>query len=645
MSWLTRLALILAAVAAAIFLAAWLHPLPGEAENPAGFKRNSAYYVPAADGTRIALDLWLPEDLEPGARIPTLIEGSRYWRDVRPTLVGRVMNLFGSPGPGMLTDGFKAFFTDRGYAYVHVEVRGTGASFGRHDTEYSMQEMADYSAILDWIVVQPWSNGMVGSIGISYAGTTAELMTTTLHPALKAAAPLYSDFDTQYHLATPGGIYQPAFVEAWSRVVLAMDSNNTCLVIGGDTFLDCLLGRLLVGGIKPVDGPEADELGDAIAEHDSPDPSVLVDGLRYRDSRWGDAGYSSLENQAYARKSEIEASAVPMYVVAGWFDAATAEGTLARFVSFSNPQTVVLAPFSHGGGYDTDPFRPEDAEPVFSLHEQLERMEAFFAAHLKSEGSAPGRSLSYYTMNGGWQQADGWPPAGFSNRHYYLQPDGVLAPTPAPIQSVTDHAVSAEAGTEPDTRWMTQLGGGDVIYNDRNAATALALRFETPPLEADMELTGTVVLNLMLESDQPDGALHAYLDALAPDGRAIYLTEGVLRLKHRRVSMAPPVYPHFGPYHSYLEEDAAPMPEATPAPVDLGLYVTSARIPAGYRLRLSLAGADATSFARIPKTGPLPNWRVHHGGVTASRITVPLRPWPGDAPGPQTGSQSGELAL
>jgi putative CocE/NonD family hydrolase len=316
-----------------------------------------------------------------------------------------------------------------------------------------------------------------------------------------------------------------------------------------------------------------------------------------------------------------------MYVTAGWFDAATVEGALARFMSFSNHQTVVLAPFSHGGGYDTDPFRPEDARPVWSRREQVERLEAFFAAHLKEEGSPPARELSYYVMNGGWRQTDSWPPAGIARRHYYLAMEGTLTPTPSAIQSETSYTVDFATGTEPDTRWMTQLGGGDVIYNDRDEATANALRFETPPLEADMELTGTAVLNLILSVDQPDGALHAYLDAVAPDGHAFYLSEGVLRLKHRKVSSDTPVYPHFGPYRSYLEQDAAPMPEDTPTTVDLGLYTTSARVPAGFRLRLSLAGADATSFARIPENGVAPNWRVHHGGVTASRISVPLRPW------------------
>ncbi len=629
MIWLKRTALLLIAAALVLSLIAWLSPLPGDAETPAGFKRNSAHYVAAEDGTRIALDLWLPADLEADARIPTLIEGSRYWRDVQPTLLGRIMNLFGSPGPGILPDGFKQYFNAKGYAYVHVEVRGTGASFGVHDGEYSPQEIADYAAILDWIVAQPWSNGRVGSVGVSYAGTTAELMTTIGHPALKAAAPLYSDFDTQYHLVTPGGIYQPAFVEAWSNVVLAMDTNNTCVVIGADTYMACLFGKLLVGGIKPVDGADGALLDQAIAEHNSPDPTALVESLQYRDSNWGDAGYSSLDNQAYARKTEIEASGVPMYVVSGWFDAATVEGTLARFMSFSNPQTVVIAPFSHGGSHDTDSFRLAGEAPVWSPREQIDRLEAFFAAHLKDEGEPPARSLSYYVMNGGWQEAEVWPPVGFADRHYYLQPDNELAPAPAPIQSSTTYQVDFDTGTEEATRWMTQLGGGDVFYDDRNAATAAALRFESPPLAADMELTGTVTLSLMLSSDQGDGALHAYLDAVAPDGRAHYLTEGVLRLQHRKVSSEVPVYPHFGPYRSFLARDVEEMPVGEATLVELGLFATSARIPAGYRLRLSLAGADSTSFARIPEDGPAPVWELQHGGVSPSRLTVPMRPWTG----------------
>ncbi|MGE0621674.1 MAG: CocE/NonD family hydrolase [Pseudomonadales bacterium] len=628
MKWLRRTGALLILALVGIAVAASFKPLPGEVPTPAGFNRNMALYVPA-DGTRLAVDVWLPETLQPGERIPTLVEGSRYWRDVGVTLTGRIINLFGGSPPGAAPDAYADYFTRRGYAYVKVEVRGTGASFGVHDAEYSLQEMADYAAVLDWIAAQPWSNGRAGSVGVSYNGTTAELMTTTRHPALKAAAPLYSDFDPQYHLVTPGGVYQPAFLGAWSDLVLAMDANNVCGVIGSERYLDCVIGRLFVAGAKPVDGPDGrDLLREAVAEHNSQDPRAMVQTLQYRDSSWGTASYSSLDNQAYARKPEIEASGVPLYVVAGWFDAATVEGALARFASFSNPQTVMLAPFSHGGGHDTDPFKVVDAPPVLSQREQLDRVEAFFAAHLKDEGEPPPNTLTYYIMGGDtWRTTDNWPPAGFAERRYYLAGDGQLADVPAPEAASTPYTVDFSAGTAPDTRWMTQLGGGDVSYPDRNAAAAKNAVFTTPPFAEDMELTGKATLTLHLTSDQPDGALHAYLDAVAPDGTAHYLTEGVLRLKHRKVSPEPPVYPHFGPYHSFLEKDAAPMPVGEPEAVALGFYATSVKIPAGYRLRLGLAGADATSFARVPEEGPAPNWLIHHGGALASELAVPLRAW------------------
>ncbi|MEJ2089040.1 MAG: CocE/NonD family hydrolase, partial [Gammaproteobacteria bacterium] len=610
--WFRRGAFLIVVVLIGIVAAAMVSPLPGETVTPAGFTRNSAHYVATADGTRIAIDVWLPSDLTTKDRIPALVEGSRYWRATGVTLAGRILALLGGSAPGSLPDAYADFFTARGYAYVTVEVRGTGASFGVHETEYSIQEMADYAPILDWIVAQSWSNGRVGSVGVSYAGTTAELMTTTQHPALRAAAPLFSDFDAQYHLVTPGGIYQPAFVEAWSRVVLAMDRNDVCTVIGAESSLDCIIGRLLVGGIKPVDGPEGGLLDEAIAEHASPDPTAMVDALQYRDSHWGRAPYSSLDNQAYGREAEIEASGVPMYVMAGWLDAATAEGTLARFVSFSNPQTVVIGAFSHGGGFDTDPFRAADAPPVWSRAEQLTRLEAFFSAYLKDAGEPPPRGLSYYVMGGDvWRTVERWPPPGFDARPYYLDADHRLVGAPPTAQATTNYRVDFAAGTEPRTRWMTQLGGGDVVYDNRADATSRTSGFVTEPFEAPMELTGTVVLDLYLASDQRDGAVHAYLDAVAPDGTLHYLTEGVLRLKHRKVSTEAPVYPQFGPYHSFLEKDVADMPPGEPELVSLGLFSTSAYIPEGYRLRLSLAGADATSFARVPEEGPAPIWRIH----------------------------------
>jgi putative CocE/NonD family hydrolase len=152
------------------------------------------------------------------------------------------------------------------------------------------------------------------------------------------------------------------------------------------------------------------------------------------------------------------------------------------------------------------------------------------------------------------------------------------------------------------------------------------LSYETPPLPQDTELTGSPILDFWMTSTREDGALHAYLEAIAPDGAAHYLSEGVLRLVHR-ANTSEPFYPEFGPAHSFLARDASPMPEGRIVRVTTTMLATSARIPAGFRLRLRLTGADRTSFARLPSEGEAPRWHVYRGPTKPSSVTLPLAPY------------------
>ncbi len=631
--WILRLLAFLLLLIFGIIIAAQIKPLPGEKATPAGVKKNISVYVPAEDGTLIAIDVWLPSELKEGEKIPTLIEGTRYWRAMQVALGGRILNLFGSPAPGANPNGSARFFNNRNYAYLMVDVRGTGASFGVHDTEYSLQEIADYAAVIDWIVAQSWSNGNVGAVGVSYSGTTAELMTTTSHPSLKAVAPLYSDFDAQFHLVTPGGVYQPAFVTLWSDMVSAMDDNDLCGVANATSpepmsGMDCFIQNLFVKGVKKVDGPKGGSLlKKAVAEHDSPNVEEMVKNLKYRNSSFSSLGYTTMENMAYGRKQEIEASGIPMYIRTGWFDAATTDGALARFMSFSNPQSVYIAPFSHGGGNDTDPYKEANGDLAWSRQEQMDRLESFFASYLKNEGNPPNTGINYYVMGADvWKKTEVWPPEGMRDTTLFLSENKSLASTmPTETEKTDSYTVDFEVGTASSSRWMTQLGGGDVLYDQRKEMSDKLLSYQTEAFEADMELTGTVVLDLWLSSDQPDGALHVYLEDIAPDGTIRYLSEGILGLQHRKVSEEEPLHPVFGPYHSFLEKDAEPMPVGEPQLVSLGLYATSALIKKGHRLRIAIGGADKTSFQRVPETGPAPNWTIYRSSEMPSKVLIPMR--------------------
>ena len=618
---------------AAVYGASFLWAPAGEAQTPAGYARNTASLLPAADGTRLAIDVWLPADLQSGQRVHTVLEGTRYWRATGLTRLGRMAAMLGVPLPGVTPPDYARYFNAKGYAYAIVDVRGTGASFGVHTTEYSLEEAADYAAVLDWLVARDWSSGSVVSIGVSYGGTSAELMATNGHPALKAAAPLFADFDTQFHLATPGGVYQPAFIETWSAMVSAMDTNDICGLIAAnsgtaDDDVDCTGPELLVKGPKPVDGPDGDALlAAAVAEHDSPNVADMVRNLHYRDDEWGESGVRSADNQVYARKAEIEAAGTPLYVMTGWFDAATSDGALARFASFSNPQSVWIGPFDHGGGNDVDPYKPSDAAPVWSGREQLDRVEAFFRARLSGE-PLTGQTLNYFVMGAGsWKTTRQWPPVHISPRTLFLAADNTLTAAPPPAVAGTDvYTVDYEVGTAQTSRWITQMGGSDVVYDQRAAMGNRSLTFTSEPFAVDTELTGTVALDLWLASTRDDGALHAYLEGVAPDGTVVYLTEGVLRLMHRSVTDEPP-YPTFGPAHSFLRRDAGLMPAGEPARVQLGLYATSARIPQGHRVRIALTGADNASFERLPHDGPPPVWTVYRDIDRPSSVTLPVAPW------------------
>ena len=59
----------------------------------------------------------------------------------------------------------------------------------------------------------------------------------------------------------------------------------------------------------------------------------------------------------YTFREGVEASAVPILVLASWMDAGTARGALARFVGYSNPQHVVIGAWTHGGDHKAKLFK------------------------------------------------------------------------------------------------------------------------------------------------------------------------------------------------------------------------------------------------------------------------------------------------
>jgi len=579
-----------------------VNPVSGEETVPAGYARNTSSYVAMRDGIRLAADVWVPRNLAADERLPAIMVTTRYWR---AHAMGPIYRLLVGVGEASVPNVHMADqWNEAGYALVLVDARGSGASSGDRPVEWSDAEVADMGEIIEWITAQPWSNGAVGATGISYSGNTAELSTIPAHPALRAVAPLYSDFDPQFFLTMPGGVYNRAFVEAWDGANQALDANDICALEDVEG-LDCWWLKLSVPGVKPVSADhDGVLLRDAVDGHETLDLAGALEAMSYRDDTLPD-GTSVGDISPYKRLPAIEAASVPMLIRAGWLDAATADGALSRYMTSEMPQELVIGAWNHGGEDDVDPSQPQWTYPDPSFDQQFADLAAFFDRELDaSTASVAAKSIRYYTMNEGrWRTTDTWPPAGMATQRWYIGPIGSLSDEPAPTDGADAYSVDFSASSGDATRWQTNLTGNDVYYSDRAAEDGKLMTYTSEPLEKAMRITGTPVVSLRLSSNVRDAAIHVYLEDVAPDGRVTYLTEGVLRLLHGRSNEDALPYEHPGPPRSFLRADAAPLHSDEMTRVDLPLYATSVRLDAGHRVRIAIAGHDASTFARYPGDG------------------------------------------
>ena len=623
---------------ALVCAATWWTKLPGEEMTPAGMRRSTSNYVKMRDGVDIAVTVDLPADMQTGGRVPVLMRTTRYWRVPQIGWAARMLVSLHLVPSDNFVDRQVLYFNQRQFAVLLVDARGSGASGGRRAIEYSPAEVADMGEVAAWAARQPWSNGRVGTFGISYEGNTAELAAVPNQPAIRAVMPLYDDFDVQAGIQ-PDGVTFRWLVQEWSGMVAALDRDDVC---GADeaTGWSCWKDRLMTPGIRPVDAdPRGKHLAELIRQHNNLNVAGALAKIEFRDDRvtTNEGAFSMQDISPYGLRTRIEASKVPMMVWCGWLDGKTCEGTLFRYRTYSNPQVVIIGPLSHGGDYNVDPFASKHTPPVPPTEKQFEMEADFFDRVLRHDAPETiASSIQYYTMGEGqWHTTKAWPPEGLSARRLYFGENNMLAAAAPSATSASDsYTVDFAASTGQQTRWHTGLGGGDVVYPDRAAEDKKLLLYTSAPLETDLEITGTPVLTVEMSSTASDGALHAYLEDVSPEGRVTYVDEGILRAVDRkeidrkeidRKEVDPNRLPYepLGPAHSFLRKDAEPLTPAEAATIRLALYPTSVLLRKGHRIRVALAGADAHLFQRYPADGT-PTWKIYREAQKASFLDLPV---------------------
>ena len=567
------------------------------------------------DGVKIAIDLSLPADLKDGERIPAILRQTRYFRSYD---IGWPLSM----ADFRPVDRKRRVLVTHGYAWVDVDARGTGASFGHWPYAFAPDEVRDGSEIVDRIVKQPWSNGKVGAHGVSYEGSTAEFLLVNKNPAVKASVPQCSLFDIYTDIIFPGGIRQSWFSKFWNDNNHLLDRNDAQQLFHAAAWW----ARPFLHGVRAVDEDrDRSMLKSAIQEHSkNGDIDALLSEATFRDDVSHVTGVSIDASSPFSYAVDVEASGATLYSWSGWFDGGYTDSAVKRFLTLKNRGRLTLGPWNHGTSQNASPFSPASAS-AFDRSSELLR---FFDSQLKevNSGIMQEKPVLYFTMGEDrWKSADTWPPPGTRNMSFYFDTGHQLTTAiPSTGDGQDQYVVEETAGTGNTSRWDTLAVGGNVIYPDRNSTDEKLLCYTSPTLDVDTEVTGHPVITLYVSSTATDGEFFAYLEDVDGKSKVTYVTEGELRAIHRKLSTDPPPYKQVGPYHSFKRADAMPLAPGQVAELVFGLQPTSYLFKRGHSIRVALAGADKDHFALLP--GPPPTWEIQRNAAHASHIDLPVMP-------------------
>jgi predicted acyl esterase len=170
--------------------------------------------IPMRDGINLAADIFRPDS---EGKFPALIGIGCYGKEIQmavPPQPGLVSFL----ADGSMEAGNTDYIVPRGYVHVIVDVRGTNKSEGKYIGLFSQQEAQDCYDVIEWIAKQPWCDGNIGMVGISYFASLQKLAASLQPPHLKAIFPFDSPGDWYRDASYHGGVLHSFWWALWRTV-------------------------------------------------------------------------------------------------------------------------------------------------------------------------------------------------------------------------------------------------------------------------------------------------------------------------------------------------------------------------------------------------------------------------------------------
>lgn len=570
--------------------------------------------VRTRDGVLLATDVYFPPGYRPGtdAPLPVILERTPYGKaDIsRSEQLGGVQ---GQPRPDIAR-----YFAQHGFAVVFQDCRGRYDSEGQF-TKYLSEGEDGYDTIA-WIKAQPWCNGKIGTMGLSYGAHTQMALACLNPPGLACMVLDSGGFSNGYQC----GIRQSGAFElkqatwAYKQAKLSPAAQEDPVVLAALEAQDIRQWFMRMPW-RPGHSPLS-----AVPEYED----YLFEQWRAEcfDESWRQLGI-------YAQGYYDAIPDIPVVLMSSWYDAyvrTTMENFEGLGAGRNAPLRLIMGPWLHG---DRNITHSGDAEfgaaAAFDGHiarNWLEFRLAWFRRWLQQDASPAAEDpvARLFLMGGGsgrrdaqgrfehggqWVQADTWPVPQARPTPYFLHADGGLRREPPQAQDARiryqadpRRPVPTIGGALTSGQPVFVGGGFDQredarFFGIEQAGLPLASRddvvvFQTEPLEQDLAVVGPVVVRLSISSDCPDTDFTAKLIDVYPanpdypEGYALNLTDGIFRCR----------------FHESWEKPAALEPGKV-YEITIEPFATCNLFKRGHRIRLDISSSNFPKYDVNPNSG------------------------------------------
>ncbi len=606
-------------------------------------------YLTTRDGTSLSVNVRLPDPAIYGpGPYPTVVQYSGY-APARPGLPE------GADAGGLLAGIL-------GFAYVGVNLRGSGCSGGVFDA-FNAAQAADGYDVIETVARQPWvKHGKVGMMGISFSGITQLFVGSTQPPSLAAITPM-SVIEDPWYQQWPGGMYNAGFTQQW----LAQRDDESAggaqwvkdRVSGGDA--TCISNLEMRSQAIPFEA-FARSLIRRPAAADDRNLSLTVRNINvpvYLSGAWQDEQTGSRFGLMLDDFTGVPGAQRKFMLYNGHHPDGLSPLVLTRwfeFLSFYVDQTVprvnpAIRPFAPvafetffgvvGNGFEPDRFiGPDGTTPIhgnyagaLAAYEAEQPVRVLFEVGANPNfASQPGAHRERFEMSfPSWPVPDtvatsfGFGELGSLSSGLALPAGG----TPVPVGTDRFSFDSGVLGT----RYFKNGDHGNRIVNNewKRTADGKGLAYITPPLTEDVVVAGEGHVDLWIRSTGTDAPIEVVLSEVYaepdPNGQQeLRVQNGMLRAGFRTIDPSRSEGTRVD--HRFEAPHYQPLVPGTFVNVKVPLFSVAHGFRSGSRIRLEVntPGGDSALWDFESENYGATTHDIAWGGNKQSALVLPVLP-------------------